>query len=101
MAKTLEDLIAVRPGRPEVQARHMERMLAEVRAYRLRELREMMAMTQTDVAETLAISQKRVSEIERGDVDRTKVDTLRRYADALGGTLRVEVLVGDEAYQIA
>ena len=101
MAKTVEEYMAKRPGRPEVQARHMERMLAEVRAYRLRELREMMAMTQTDVAETLEISQKRVSEIERGDVDRTKVDTLRRYADALGGTLRVEVQVGDETYQIA
>lgn len=101
MAKTLEEYMAKRPGRPDVQTRHMERMLAEVRAYRLRELREMMAMTQTDVAETLEISQKRVSEIERGDVERTKVDTLRRYADALGGTLRVEVQVGDETYQIA
>lgn len=101
MAKTLEEYMAKRPGRRDVQARHMERMLAEVRAYRLRELREMMAMTQTDVAETLEISQKRVSEIERGDVERTKVDTLRRYADALGGTLRVEVQVGDETYQIA
>jgi DNA-binding XRE family transcriptional regulator len=75
--------------------------LADASARRLREFREMLAMTQTDVAETLAISQKRVSEIERGDVDRTKVDTLRRYADALGGTLRVEVKVGDETYQIA
>ena len=55
MAKTLEEYMAKRPGRPEVQARHMERMLAEVRAYRLRELREMMAMTQTHVAETLAM----------------------------------------------
>lgn len=49
----------------------------------------------------LDISQKRVSEIERGKVDRTKVDTLRRYAVALGGTLRVEVEVGDEVYRIA
>ena len=78
MAKTLDDLLRERPGNPEAQAAHKERMLAEV----------------------LAISQKRVSEIERGQVDRTKVDTLRRYADALGGTLRVEVQVGDETYQI-
>ena len=101
MAKTLDDLLRERPGNPEAQAVHKERMLAEVRAYKLRELREMLALTQTDVAEVLAISQKRVSEIERGHVDRTKVDTLRRYADALGGTLRVEVQVGDETYQIA
>lgn len=101
MAKTLDDLLLERPGNPEAQEAHKERMLAEVRAYKLRELREMLALTQTDVAEVLAISQKRVSEIERGQVDRTKVDTLRRYADALGGTLRVEVQVGDETYQIA
>jgi DNA-binding XRE family transcriptional regulator len=101
MAKTLDDLVRERPGNPTVRAKHKERMLAEVRAYKLRELREMLAMTQTDVAETLEISQKRVSEIERGQVDRTKVDTLRRYADALGGTLRVEVQVGDETFQIA
>ena len=61
----------------------------------------MLALIQTDVAETLAISQKRVSEIERGQVDFTKVDTLRRYADALGGTLRVEEQVGEESFQIA
>lgn len=101
MAKTLDDLIRERPGDSEAQARHMGRMLAEVRAYRLRELREMLAMTQTDVAEVLEISQKRVSEIERGDVDRTQVDTLRRYADAIGGTLKIEVQVGDQTFQIA
>ena len=28
-------------------------------------------------------------------------DLLRRYADALGGSLKVEVTVGDETYQIA
>lgn len=101
MAKSLDDLLRERPGDPQAQARHKERMLAEVRAFKLRELREMLEMTQTDVAQTLAISQKRVSEIERGQVDRTKVDTLRRYADALGGTLKVEVQVGDETFQIA
>lgn len=74
---------------------------AEVDAYKLRELREMLALTQTDLAESLEISQKRVSEIERGRVDFTKVDTLRRYVDALGGTRRVSVQVGDETYHVA
>ena len=101
MAKSLDELLLERPGNQEAQAVHKERKLAEVRAYKLRELREMLALTQTAVASVLEISQKRVSEIERGQVDRTKVDTLRRYADALGGTLRVEVTVGEETYQIA
>jgi transcriptional regulator with XRE-family HTH domain len=101
MAKTLEELERERPGNPQAVAAHMERMLAEVRAYRLRELREALALTQTELARTLEISQKRVSEIERGQVDRTKVDTLRRYAAALGGTLRVEVKIGTDTYEIA
>ena len=54
-------------------------------------------LTQTELAQILDISQKRVSEIERGEVDRTKVDTLRRYAAALGGTLRVEVKIGHDS----
>lgn len=101
MTRTFDDLLQQRPGNPDRQAAHKKQMLAEIRAYKLRELREMLELTQTDLAETLAISQKRVSEIERGQVDFTKVDTLRRYAEALGGTLSVEVQVGDETYQIA
>ena len=31
----------------------------------------------------------------------TKGEALRRYADAIGGTLRVEEQVGDETYLIA
>lgn len=101
MARTLDEQRRVRPGNPDAQAAHRRRMLAEIRAYRLRELREMLALTQTDLAQALKVSQKRVSEIERGDVDRTKIDTLRRYADALGGTLRVEVTIGQDVYEIA
>lgn len=101
MPKTIDDLLRERPGNSERRAAHKERMLAEVRAHKLRELREMLALTQSDVAETLSISQKRVSEIERGQVELTKVDTLRRYANAVGGTLRIEVQIGDEVYQIA
>lgn len=36
MAKALDDLMRECPGNPEAQAKHMERMLAEVRAYKLR-----------------------------------------------------------------
>jgi predicted transcriptional regulator len=101
MAKTLNDLRKERPGNPAAVAAHKARMLAEVRAYRLRELREQCARTQVEVAHELDVSQKRVSKIEHGDIERTQVDTLRRYVEALGGELRIEVKVGDTAYQIA
>jgi hypothetical protein len=47
------------------------------------------------------MSQNRVSMIERGDIERAKVDTLRRYVEAVGGELRIEVELGDERIQIA
>lgn len=101
VAKKLDDLLGERPGNSAARAAHRQRMLAEVRGYRLRELREMLALTQTDLADALGISQKRVSEIERGQVEFTKVDTLRRYAEALGASLRIDVQVGDVSYRIA
>lgn len=100
MGKNLDDLLKERPGDVRAQKQHMRRMLAELRAYKLRELREMHAVTQVQLAQVLHISQKRVSEIERGDLKRTKVDTLQRYADALGGTLRVIVEVGGETFPL-
>ena len=101
MARSLEDLLKSRPGNKRRQDAHAKRMRAAVHAYRLREIREMRDVTQVELAEELEVSQKRVSEIECGHIDRTKVDTLRRYAAALGGTLRIEVCIDNETYEIA
>lgn len=101
MAKSMEELLAKRPvDRAAVDA-HKKRMLDEVRAYRLRELREASELTQVELAGRLHVSQNRVSRIEHGDIDRSQVDTLRKYVEALGGRLRVEVELGDERIQIA
>jgi transcriptional regulator with XRE-family HTH domain len=97
----MEELLAKRPvDRAAVDA-HKKRMLDEVRAYRLRELREASELTQVELAGRLHVSQNRVSRIEHGDIDRAQVDTLRKYVEALGGRLRVEVELGDERIQIA
>ena len=101
MPKTLEDLLRQRPVNRKAVDAHRKRMLEEVGAYRLRELREALQLTQVEVAARLDVSQNRVSRIERGDIDRAQVDTLRKYVEALGGTLRVEVEVGDVRIQIA
>lgn len=100
MGKSMEELLAERPvDRVAVDA-HKKRMLDEVRAYRLRELREASELTQVELAGRLHVSQNRVSRIEHGDIDRAQVDTLRKYVEALGGRLRVEVELGDERIQI-
>lgn len=101
VAKSIEELLAKRPvDRIPVDA-HKKRMVDEVRSYRLRELREASELTQVELAGRLHVSQNRVSRIEHGDIDRAQVDTLRKYVEALGGRLRVEIELGDERIQIA
>lgn len=98
---TLDDMLSERPvDRTRVDA-HKQRMLDEVRAYHLREIREAASLTQTDVAERLKVSQNRVSRIEHGDLEHTQVDTLRRYVEALGGSLLVEAEINGRRVQIA
>lgn len=76
-------------------------MLEEVRAYQLRELREALDLTQVEIARLLDVSQNRFSRLEHGDIERTQVDTLRRYVEAVGGQLHVEVEIADQRIQIA
>ncbi len=101
MAKTLEELLAERPVDRDAVEQHKKGMLDEVRAFRLRELREGMNLTQVELAKRLRVSQNRVSRLEGGDIERSQIDTLRRYVEAVGGQLRVEAEFGDERIQIA
>lgn len=81
-------------------AEQTRRMLAEVRAYRLVEMREAAGMSQTDVANRLGVSQSRVSRIERGDMDHTEIATVRAYVGALGGEVEIVAKFGDERITI-
>ena len=101
MAKTLEELLARRPVDRSAVNRHKHRMIREINAYKLREMREALNMTQVELAARLDVSQNRVSRIEHGDVERSQVDTLRRYVEALGGTLHVEVEYAGERIALA
>lgn len=101
MAIDLQELLAKRPVDRAVVDAHKKRLLDEVRAYRLRELRESSHLTQAELAHRLQVSQNRVSRIEHGEIEHAQVDTLRRYVEAVGGHLRIEVELGDERVQIA
>jgi len=78
-----------------------ERLRAEVRMHRLAEIREASGITQQALAEQMGVSQARVSQIERGELEHTEVATLRRYLEVLGGEIEVCVRVGDDRLQIA
>lgn len=101
MGKSLEEFWLENPPDWEVVEEHKQRMLAEMRAYRLRELREQAAMTQVQLAGVLDVSQNRISRIEHGDIERTQVDTLRRYVEAVGGKLHIEVILDDTSFTLA
>lgn len=62
-------------------------------AIQLRDLRQAQGLSQTEVANRLGVTQKRVSAIERAhDLN---LSTLQRYVHALGGRLRADVEFDD------
>lgn len=101
MPRDIEEMLAKRSVDRQAVDAHKKRMLDEIRAFRLRELREASNLTQIELAKRLHVSQNRVSRIEHGDIERAQVDTLRKYVEAVGGKLRVEVELGDERFLIS
>ena len=101
MAKTIRDFLAEHPIDREQVERHKRRMLAEARAYRLCELREEAGLTQAQLAERIGVDQRQVSKIENGDLDSTKVGTIRGYLEAVGGEMAIEYVMGDARVQVA
>lgn len=60
---------------------------AYVDAYNLRQARKANHMTQVELANVLGVSQNRISRMENGDINAMSVDTLRKYIEALGGSM--------------
>ena len=101
MAMRTDEFLAQHPvDRANIEA-HKQRMIAEVRAFKLRELRQDAGLTQQQVAERIGVSQRQVSKIERGDLDSAKVGTIRGYLEAAGGELALEFVSGDARVQVA
>lgn len=101
MAMSLNEFLAGHPVDRDAVDAEKARMLAEIRAYRLRELREHAGLTQAEVAERIGVGQRQVSKIEHGDLENTKVGTIRRYVEAVGGGLAVEYVIGEVRIQVA
>lgn len=101
MAMSLEELLEMYPVDREKVATHEERMLAEVRAYRLRELREQAGLTQAQLAERIGVGQRQVSKIEHGDLENAKVGTIRSYLEAVGGGMSIDYVMGDQRIRVA
>jgi transcriptional regulator with XRE-family HTH domain len=82
MAKTLEQVLAKLPARRRAKIAKRAGQLAT-----LKELRQAVEQTQTDLATALGVGQDTISRIEqRSDM---LLSTLKRYVEAMGGTLEL------------
>ena len=101
MAKKFKDLAAPLYSDPRSRGqieRHKRDMEAELFACKLVDLRQDLGISQTDLAERLGISQAGVSKLERSTDP--KLSTMRKLTEALGGTLHIEVRVGDRFIEL-
>ena len=91
----------VRPGvverlGEEALAQAQERNQAYIDGHRLAQRRTELGLTQQDVAYRMGVTKSRVSQIERGEVSTFAV--IARYVEALGGTVQVTAVFGDDMY---
>ncbi|MDT0445550.1 helix-turn-helix domain-containing protein [Streptomyces johnsoniae] len=80
--------------------RGAQAMITASRVHRLAELRKRQHTTQVEVAKAMGVTQARVSRIEKGQVERSEVETLAAYVQALGGKLKIVADFGDESYVV-
>jgi predicted transcriptional regulator len=69
-----------------------QRVRAEVEELTLRGLRHCLELTQAELGVTAAMTQSELSRLESRDDHLTS--TLRRYVEALGGTLEISAVFG-------
>lgn len=100
MSRRLGDLVAGHPVDRERVMAHKERMVAELRGHRLREMRVKLGLTQAQLAASIGVGPSQVSRIERGDLEGVRIGTLRAHAAALGAELSVSSIVGDSRTRI-
>ncbi len=84
MARNVNDMISALPAarRRKIEKRARQLIAEEMTLQELRRARE---LTQVELAKTLGIAQKQISELEkRTDMH---ISTLRRSIEAMGGTL--------------
>lgn len=77
-----------------------QQVTLELQAQKLAELRRAAGLNQQELAKRLGITQSRVSRIERGELDRTELSTLRAFVQALGGKLEVVIQLEDEHFTL-
>ena len=95
MGRTLEQLIA--DEKPEVVASAQAIATDILLNIHLAELREKVHKTQVEMAQALGIRQPTVAVMEKAGRD-LKLSSLKRYVEAAGGKLRLDVELPDGSH---
>lgn len=77
---------------PEQIARVDERVQRELMEMDLREVRDLVGITQVELAEKIDVNQATVSKLER-DPTMVRMSTMKRVIEALGGELEVIAVI--------
>lgn len=92
MGRTLEEILA--EENPQVVAKAKDKASEILLNIHLAELRERVQKTQVEMAEALNIKQPTVASMEKAGRD-IKLSSLKRYVEATGGKLRLDVELPD------
>ena len=95
MTRTLDQILA--SEKPEVVAQAKKAATEILLNVHLAELRQHMNLTQSDIASHLGIKQPTVSDMEKPGRD-LKLSSLKRYVEASGGKLRLDVELPDGSH---
>lgn len=89
MALSFDDYVVGRDISSELKEEALRATQEKIRTYNLMQARKSRDVTQAELSRDMGVSQKRISDIENGRLDLLKIDTLKRYIAALGGTLEI------------
>lgn len=95
MARTLDQMLV--NEKPEIVAAARKAASEMLLNIHLAELRERMNITQTELAGALGVKQPTVSDMEKPGRD-IKLSSLKRYVEASGGKLRLDVELPDGSH---
>ncbi|CBJ93048.1 Helix-turn-helix motif (plasmid) [Xenorhabdus nematophila ATCC 19061] len=92
MARTLDQMLATE--KPDVVAKAQKAATEMLLNIHLAELRSRMKITQGEIAASLGVKQPTVSDMEKPGRD-LKLSSIKRYVEASGGKLRLDVELPD------
>ncbi|GAB2730923.1 MULTISPECIES: helix-turn-helix domain-containing protein [Halomonas] len=95
MARTLDDLLA--NEKPEVVAAAQAKADEMRLELRLAELRQLVDMTQAQMAEAMGVKQPTVAGLEKAGQD-LRLSSLKRYVEAIGGRVRLDIELPDGSH---